>query len=116
VQNLTGVMRETTALRRQAGEVEANEISVRVELQADCLSGVWARKAEEMFGVLERGDIEAAMDAASRIGDDALQRRSQGYVVPDSFTHGTSAQRMAWFERGFESGAMEACDTFSGGI
>jgi predicted metalloprotease len=116
VQNLTGVMRETMALRQQAGEVQANEISVRVELQADCYSGVWARKAEEMFGVLEHGDIEAAMDAASRIGDDALQRRSQGYVVPDSFTHGSSAQRVAWFERGFESGAMEACDTFSGGI
>jgi predicted metalloprotease len=116
VQNLIGVMEQTSALRQRAGAAEANAISVRVELQADCLSGVWARKAEEMFGVLERGDVEAAMDAASRIGDDALQRRSQGYVVPDSFTHGSSAQRVDWFERGFESGSMEACDTFGGDI
>jgi predicted metalloprotease len=116
VQNLIGVMEQTTAARRGAAEADANAISVRVELQADCLSGVWARKAEEMFGVLERGDVEAAMDAAARIGDDALQRRAQGYVVPDSFTHGTSRQRQDWFYKGFETGAMEACDNFGGPI
>ena len=113
VQNLIGVMDETMALRRQVSETDANRISVMTELQADCLSGVWARGAHEMFGVLERGDIEEAMDAAARIGDDALQRRSQGYVVPDSFTHGSSEQRQRWFYRGFESGEMEACDTFA---
>jgi predicted metalloprotease len=113
VQNLIGVMDETMALRRQVSEIDANRISVMTELQADCLSGVWARGAHEMFGVLERGDIEEAMNAAARIGDDALQRRSQGYVVPDSFTHGTSEQRQRWFYQGFETGEMEACDTFA---
>lgn len=113
VQNLIGVMDETMVARRQASAVEGNAISVRVELQADCLSGVWARGAHEMFGTLEPGDIEAALDAAARIGDDALQRRAQGHVVPDSFTHGTSAQRQKWFNRGFGSGQMEACDTFA---
>jgi predicted metalloprotease len=112
VQNLIGVMDETMALRRQVSETDANRISVMTELQADCLSGVWARGADEMFGVLERGDIDEALNAASRIGDDALQRRSQGYVVPDSFTHGTSEQRQRWFYRGFETGDMETCDTF----
>jgi predicted metalloprotease len=113
VQNLIGVMDETMRIRQRVSEAEANAISVRVELQADCLAGVWARTAHEKFGVLERGDIESAMDAASRIGDDALQRRSQGYVVPDSFTHGTSDQRQRWFYKGFESGELEVCDTFS---
>jgi hypothetical protein len=113
VQNLIGVMDETMRVRQRVSEAEANAVSVRVELQADCLAGVWARTAHEKFGSLERGDIESAMDAASRIGDDALQRRSQGYVVPDSFTHGTSEQRQRWFYRGFESGELEVCDTFS---
>jgi predicted metalloprotease len=113
VQNLTGVMERTMAARARSSERDANAISVMTELQADCLSGVWARSAQEMFGSLEPGDVESAMDAAARIGDDALQRRSQGYVVPDSFTHGTSEQRQRWFMRGFETGAMESCDTFS---
>jgi predicted metalloprotease len=113
VQNLIGVMEQTARLRPQLSEVENNAVSVRVELQADCFAGVWARSAQAMFGTLEPGDIESAMDAAARIGDDALQRQSQGYVVPDSFTHGSSAQRQRWFYRGFENGAMEACDTFS---
>jgi predicted metalloprotease len=113
IQNLIGVMDETMRVRQRVSEAEANAISVRVELQADCLAGVWARTAHEMFGTLERGDVESAMDAAARIGDDALQRRSQGYVVPDSFTHGTSAQRQRWFYKGLESGELEVCDTFS---
>ena len=112
VQNLIGVMEQTMAARARSGEREANAISVMVELQADCFAGVWARAAQARFGILEPGDIESAMDAAARIGDDALQRRGQGYVVPDSFTHGTSAQRQRWFHAGFESGRMESCDTF----
>jgi predicted metalloprotease len=113
VQNLTGVMDDTAAARARTDEAGANAISVRVELQADCLAGVWARAAQERFGILEPGDIESAMDAAARIGDDALQRRGRGYVVPDSFTHGTSAQRQHWFSAGFESGRLESCDTFA---
>jgi len=116
VQNLIGVMDETMQARARLPEAQANALSVRTELQADCFSGVWARAAQDMFGALEPGDIESAMDAAARIGDDALQRRAQGYVVPDSFTHGTSAQRQAWFMRGLRSGDMETCDTFSGAL
>ncbi len=114
VQNVIGVMDETNSLRAGASKTEANAISVMVELQADCLAGVWARGANEMFGTLEPGDIDEAMNAATRIGDDALQQQSQGYVVPDSFTHGSSEQRRFWFQRGFETGQLEACDTFSG--
>jgi uncharacterized protein len=113
VQNLIGVMDQTNNLRARASTTEANAISVMVELQADCLAGVWARGAHEMFGSLEPGDIDEALNAASAIGDDALQQRSRGYVVPDSFTHGSAAQRRGWFQRGFETGEMEACDTFS---
>ena len=113
VQNLIGVMDQTNTLRARASTTEANAISVMVELQADCLAGVWARGAHEMFGSLEPGDIDEALNAASAIGDDALQQRSRGYVVPDSFTHGSAAQRRGWFQRGFETGEMEACDTFS---
>ncbi len=114
VQNLIGVMDETAAARRGADEAGANAISVRVELQADCFAGGWARGAQDMFGSLEPGDAEAALDAASSVGDDALQRRAQGYVVPDSFTHGGSAERRRWFARGFDTGEMESCDTFAG--
>jgi uncharacterized protein len=113
VQNLIGVMDQTNQLRARASTAEANAISVMVELQADCLAGVWARGAHEMFGSLEPGDIDEALNAASAIGDDALQQQSRGYVVPDSFTHGSAAQRRGWFQRGFETGQMEACDTFS---
>ncbi len=113
VQNLIGVMGQVNELRQRSSESEGNALSVRVELQADCLAGMWARGAEEMFGSLEPGDIDEALDAAASIGDDALQRQSQGYVVPDSFTHGTSDQRQTWFHRGFEKGTLEACDTFS---
>lgn len=113
VQNLMGVMRKSHEMKQQVSQIEANKITVRVELQADCLSGVWANRADRMFGVLERGDIEEALDTAARIGDDALQRRAQGQVVPDSFTHGTSKQRQRWFYRGFETGKLESCDTFA---
>ena len=96
-----------------AGEPrEANELSVRLELQADCYAGVWAHDAEAK-GILEVGDIDEALNAAAQIGDDTLQRRSQGYVVPDSFTHGTSAQRSQWFKRGYQQGSVDTCDTFS---
>jgi len=112
VQNLTGVMAETARLRPQLSEVENNRMSVRVELQADCYSGIWARGVEA-FGVLEEGDIEEALNAASRIGDDTLQAQSGRAVVPDSFTHGSSEQRQRWFYRGYRTGRMEECDTFS---
>lgn len=113
VQNLIGIMGQTYAARARATEAEANAISVRIELQADCFSGVWARAVEQRFGVLEPGDIEEAMNAAASIGDDILQRRSGRAVVPDSFTHGTSEQRQRWFYTGYRTGQMERCDTFA---
>jgi predicted metalloprotease len=113
VQNQLGVMDQVNRLRARASEEEANRLSVMLELQADCYSGVWARHAEERFGSLEPGDIEEALNAAARIGDDTLQRNAGQAVVPDSFTHGTSAQRMRWFRNGFERGDPAACDTFN---
>lgn len=86
---------------------------MRVELQADCFAGIWAQHANQTHHILENGDIESGLNAASQIGDDTLQKRSQGYVVPDAFTHGTSAQRVRWFKRGFESGDLRQCDTFA---
>jgi uncharacterized protein len=115
VQNLTGVLPQFNRRRQSMSESEANAMSVRVELQADCYAGIWGRYTDQK-GILERGDIEEALNAAEQIGDDALQKRSQGYVVPDSFTHGTSEQRAKWFRRGFETGKVSACDTFSGPI
>lgn len=115
VQNLTGVLPRFNRQRQSMSESEANAMSVRVELQADCYAGIWGRYTDQK-GILERGDIDEALNAAEQIGDDALQKRSQGYVVPDSFTHGTSEQRARWFRRGFESGKVSACDTFSGQI
>ena len=112
VQNLTGVLPQFNQARQRMSEVEANRMSVRVELQADCYAGVWAKFTDQR-GLLEQGDLEEALNAAQQIGDDTLQKRSQGYVVPDSFNHGTSAQRMEWFRRGFENGDVNACDTFS---
>ncbi|MDO8301415.1 neutral zinc metallopeptidase [Lacisediminimonas sp.] len=112
VQNMMGVMERVDKARRSSSEAQANALSTRVELQADCFAGVWARNADQARGILEAGDVEAALNAAAAIGDDALQRRSQGYVVPDSFTHGTSAQRVRWFKRGIESGKVSACNTF----
>jgi len=93
--------------------VGSNEISVQIELQADCFSGIWARAASDRFGSLEPGDVEEAMNAAARIGDDTLQRNAGQRVTPDSFTHGTSAQRQRWFERGYASGDIAQCDTFT---
>jgi uncharacterized protein len=112
VQAELGLLGEVHARQARLGTAERNRLSVRVELQADCYAGLWARHAERRWGILEPGDIEAALEAASRIGDDALQRAGRGVVVPDSFTHGSSAQRQRWFARGFETGDPAACDTF----
>jgi predicted metalloprotease len=113
VQHLLGVTTRVEQLRRQAGQAAANELSVRVELQADCLAGVWAHHSHSQRNTLEEGDIEEGLNAASAIGDDRLQRRSQGYVVPDSFTHGSSAQRVRWFTAGLRSGDPGQCDTLA---
>jgi predicted metalloprotease len=113
VQNLLGTLGKVDAARASASRADSNALSVRLELQADCYAGVWAiRSQQEQGWRLEPGDIESALNAASQIGDDTLQRRAQGTVVPETFTHGTSAQRVAWFRRGFEGGRIEACDTF----
>lgn len=112
VQHLLGVMEQVDQARRGASTAAANQLSVRVELQADCLAGVWANHSDTQRGTLEAGDIEEGLNAASAIGDDTLQKRSQGHVVPDSFTHGTSAQRVRWFSQGFQSGDPAQCDTF----
>ncbi len=112
VQNLTGILPEFNRIRQRVSQAEANELSVRVELQADCLAGVWAHDTAQK-GLLDEGDIEEALNAAAQIGDDAIQKRTQGYVVPESFNHGTSAQRMRWFRTGYEAGSISACDTFS---
>ena len=113
VQNVLGILGEFHKARRSLSEREANALSVRVELQADCFAGIWAHYAARQKGFVEDGDIEEALNAASQIGDDTLQKRSQGYVVPDSFNHGTSEQRARWFRNGFKEGRLEACDTFS---
>lgn len=115
VQNLLGILPEVDAKRRQVSQTESNELSVRLELQADCYAGVWGNSAQKE-GILEQGDFEEALNAAAAVGDDKLQKQGQGYVVPDSFTHGTSAQRASWFKRGFQSGDINSCDTFSGSI
>lgn len=112
VQHLLGTMDQVNSARRRLSEAEANELSVRLELQADFLAGVWAHHAQKR-GVLEQGDVEEALGAASAIGDDRLQRESQGYVVPDSFTHGTSEQRIRWFRKGLETGDIRQGDTFN---
>ncbi len=115
VQNLLGILPKFNQMRQQMNEVQANQMSVRVELQADCFAGIWGYYTQQK-GILEAGDLEDALNAAHQIGDDTLQRRSQGYVVPESFNHGTSAQRAKWFKRGFDTGKLESCDTFSGDI
>lgn len=109
VQTLLGIAEKVTAARLRSSKTEANRLSVRMELQADCLAGVWARDNKN---ILEQGDIEEGINAATAIGDDRLQKRSQGYVVPESFTHGTSAQRVEWFKRGIQTGNISQCDTF----
>jgi predicted metalloprotease len=112
VQNLLGILPKVQEAQRSMDSVESNQLQVRVELQADCLAGVWAHHAEEKWRFIEPGDVEAAMQTASAIGDDRLQRRSQGYVVPDAFTHGSSEQRTRWFMTGLRSGQVSSCDTF----
>jgi predicted metalloprotease len=113
VQHLLGIAPEVQRLRQQVGESEANALAVMMELQADCLAGIWAHHTERAEQILERGDIEEGLNAAAAIGDDRLQRQAQGYVVPDAFTHGSSAQRVRWFRQGLDSGDLQACDTFS---
>ena len=113
VQNLVGTSAKLEQARRRVSETEYNALSVRLELQADCYAGIWAHDTEQSKGLMESGDLEEAMNAAAKIGDDALQRGSGREVVPESFTHGSSAQRMRWFKRGFESGDMAQCDTFN---
>lgn len=112
IQNVTGILPKFNEMRRSMSETDANKMSIRVELQADCYAGVWGHYTNQK-GLLDNGDLDEALNAATQIGDDALQRRTQGYVVPDSFNHGTSAQRKKWFAKGFESGKVGSCDTFS---
>ena len=113
VQTLLGVSQQVQQAKRQVSQVEGNQLSVRQELQADCFAGIWANHAQRARNILEQGDLEEALNAASQIGDDTLQKQAQGYVVHDSFTHGSSAQRVRWFKRGFQSGQLETCDTFN---
>ncbi|MEL7333870.1 MAG: neutral zinc metallopeptidase [Cyanobacteria bacterium J06560_2] len=112
VQNLLGISEQVRSAQRRMSQTQANQLSVAQELQADCFAGIWANRARQQ-GLLEEGDLEEAMNAASQIGDDTLQRNQQGYVNPDSFTHGTSAQRVEWFRRGFQFGDVDQCDTFN---
>ena len=113
VQKLMGIMDRYNSMRGELSEKEFNKLTVMLELQADFLAGVWAHHMDRTHALLEPGDIEEAMNAANAIGDDRLQRQSQGYVVPDSFTHGTSAQRMRWFMKGYETGDISQGDTFN---
>ncbi|WP_310493791.1 neutral zinc metallopeptidase [Dechloromonas sp.] len=112
VQNLLGIAEKVYSTQQRVGKAEANALSVRMELQADCLAGVWGKRTDTMKSVLEPGDLEAALTAASAIGDDRLQQQSQGRIVPESFTHGSSDQRVRWFRKGFETGDMNQCNTF----
>jgi predicted metalloprotease len=112
VQNLLGVLPQVQEQQRGMDKAEANSLQVRVELQADCLAGIWANRSQQKWQFIEEGDVEAAMQTASAIGDDRLQRQSQGYVIPDAFTHGTSAQRTRWFRTGLKSGEVPSCNTF----
>jgi len=115
VQNLTGILPKFNQMRQSMSEADANHMSMQVELQADCFAGVWGHFTAQK-GILEKGDLEEALNAAQQIGDDTLQKKMQGYVVPESFNHGTSAQRVKWFQRGFTSGKLSDCDTFSNPI
>ena len=112
VQNLLGVLPKVQHLQQGLDRGDANRVQVRVELQADCLAGLWAHHAQQTWNFIEPGDVEAALQTASAIGDDRLQRQSQGYVVPDAFTHGSSEQRTRWFMTGLKSGRVQDCDTF----
>jgi predicted metalloprotease len=111
VQNLIGILPKVNDIRRRVSEEQSNQLSILVELQADCYAGIWAN-ATERLGLVEDGDIEEGLNAAAAVGDDAIQRRTQGYVVPESFNHGTSEQRVEWFKRGYQTGSIDSCDTF----
>ncbi|MBN8557916.1 MAG: zinc metallopeptidase [Proteobacteria bacterium] len=113
VQNLLGVTGKVDSMRGRISETQQNQLSVRLELQADCYAGIWANRSQQAKQWLDADDIESAVNAAQQIGDDTLQKRGQGYAVPDSFTHGSSAQRVRWFMQGYKSGSMKACDTFN---
>ena len=113
IQKITGISEKVQRMRWQVSETEYNQYSVRLELQADFLAGVWAHHSQQMTQMMETGDLQEAMNAANAIGDDRLQKQSTGRVVPDSFTHGTSAQRMRWFKKGFDTGDLSQGDTFS---
>ncbi|MCB1439649.1 MAG: neutral zinc metallopeptidase [Nitratireductor sp.] len=115
IQNVIGVLPQFNRMRQTMGKLDVNRTSVKVELQADCFAGVWGHYVAQE-GWLEEGDLMEALNAAEKIGDDAIQRKTQGYVVPDSFNHGTSDQRRFWFKRGFDSGRLESCDTFNADI
>ena len=112
VQNLLGISGKVDAMRGRVSEAQQNALSVRLELQADCFAGIWAHDAQSARQILEQGDVEEALNAATQIGDDTLQRKSQGTVVPETFTHGTGAQRVSWFKRGLQTGSVEQCNTF----
>ena len=113
VQNLLGILNKVQKEKSNVSENKQNALQVKVELQADCYAGLWAYYSKKDFNSIEKGDIQEALNAASAIGDDTLQKKAQGYVVPDSFTHGSSSQRMAWFKKGFEGGTLESCNTFN---
>ena len=113
VQNLMGILPKVRARQEQASQEEANDLSVRIELMADCLAGAWAFHADQKWHVLEAGDVDKAVNTAAAIGDDRLQEASRGYAVPDSFTHGTSAQRQTWLKRGLQTGKIDSCNTFA---
>jgi len=112
VQTLLGITQKVAELQSRANTADRNKLSVMVELQTDCLAGMWANNAEKKRNILEAGDIEEGLNAASAVGDDRIQKRTRGYVVPDGFTHGSSAQRVSWFKRGYEQGSIQACNTF----
>jgi predicted metalloprotease len=115
VQTLLGTEDKVRSAQQRSSERENNQLQVRMELQADCYAGVWANHADRTRHILEQGDVEEALQAASSVGDDTIQKRTQGHVVPDSFTHGTAAQRASWFKRGLQGGTIQSCDTFSAG-
>jgi len=115
VQTLLGISEKVNELQSRVSKSESNKLSVMMELQADCLAGMWAHQADKSRHILEAGDIEEGLNAASAVGDDRIQKQTQGYVVPDGFTHGSSAQRVSWFKKGFEQGNINACDTFNAG-
>ncbi|MBP6714936.1 MAG: neutral zinc metallopeptidase [Aliarcobacter sp.] len=113
VQNITGTITKVQNAKQGLSDAKENALQVKVELQADCYAGLWAYYSKKDFNSIEEGDIQEALNAASAIGDDTLQKKAQGYVVPDSFTHGSSSERMAWFKKGFQNGTLESCNTFN---